>query len=166
MLPRPWIVASLVAGGEYLDPQLLPESGLIPSTTGEEFNRQVDVARRALQCPALQRLRRDVTEPLTVRRFLGNIRDSFANTFLRVPPDPDEAVRQLCPAENTRVAPARAWLAPPTREPIDPISVGDPRSRIGSPQLAQRDYAVETRAAVRAGARGPPEPAGRRFPCG
>jgi len=36
------------------------------------------------------------TSKLTVGRFFHNIADSFANTRLRIPPDPETAYRKFC----------------------------------------------------------------------
>jgi hypothetical protein len=53
-------------------------------------------ARQALECGPLARVLRDVTEPLTLDRFVGNLRDSVGNTRLSVPKDPGRAAEELC----------------------------------------------------------------------
>ena len=57
---------------------------------------EMDAARRALSCGQLADYLEDVREPLTPGRFLGNLVDSFANTSLRVPPDPFDAEDEFC----------------------------------------------------------------------
>ena len=99
MLPKPWIAARLVPEGVVVQPRDLPGDSLIhltPVTSGTQFQEQVDAARTALECAPLRRLDRDVTAPMTPARFLGNIVDSFANTFLRISPDPEQAKAELC----------------------------------------------------------------------
>jgi arabinofuranosyltransferase len=53
-------------------------------------------ARQALECGALARVMRDVTEPLTLDRFVGNLRDSIGNTRLSIPKDAGRAAEKLC----------------------------------------------------------------------
>ncbi len=112
-LPRPWIAARLFPPGTDVQAHDLPPDGgffvLIPTLTGTALEQQTAWARSAMQCPALQRLNRSVTAHLSVSRFLHNVVDSFANTSLRVPPDPHTAYIKLCPASTTgRAVPARA----------------------------------------------------------
>jgi arabinofuranosyltransferase len=56
----------------------------------------LDSARAALECGRLRRYLDGVSGPLTPGRFFGNIVDSFANTGLRLSPDPAEAEAELC----------------------------------------------------------------------
>ena len=53
-------------------------------------------ARRALRCDELEAFVDSYTKPLTVGRFLRNLRDSFANTSLRYPFSERAAVAELC----------------------------------------------------------------------
>jgi arabinofuranosyltransferase len=55
-----------------------------------------DVARRVLRCSSLARLQHAISDPWTVGRAMRNIGESFGLTRLKVPPDPNEALRQLC----------------------------------------------------------------------
>jgi arabinofuranosyltransferase len=55
-----------------------------------------DAARQALGCGQLGRYLQDIRAPMTPKRFLGNIVDSFGNTTFRVPPDPQDALHQFC----------------------------------------------------------------------
>ena len=100
LLPKPWIVARLVPEGTTVNRDELPTFSLAPdlapSRSDADFQQQVVWARAAINCGPLRRLDRDVSAPLTPARFLGNLVDSFANTFLRVPPDPETAYHQLC----------------------------------------------------------------------
>lgn len=56
----------------------------------------VTAARETLACGPVAELLRTVTEPLTVRRFLSNLRASWTLTRLRIPADPLQARRELC----------------------------------------------------------------------
>ena len=60
------------------------------------FDQDVAAARRALQCPPLRRLQ-DATEgSLTVGRALSNLWHAPELTLLRVAPEPNKAVGDLC----------------------------------------------------------------------
>jgi len=54
-------------------------------------------ARRALHCGALAELDRALREPMSLRRFVANVRNARRFTALRVPGDPWEAARRFCP---------------------------------------------------------------------
>lgn len=97
-LPPPWIVARLFPATVRAQSSDVPAVffPIIPATRGAEFERQVAFARKALRCAPVRRLVRSADAPLTPRRFLRNILDSFANNRLRIPPDPEEAYRTLC----------------------------------------------------------------------
>ncbi len=126
-LPPPWIIARMVAPGVHVDPTDLPENTLfvlIPPTTGAALDAQVAWARKALQCPPIRRLTRDTSGRLTVGRFLHNIVDSFANTRLRIPPDPETAYRKLC--GSSRSAPER----PGEPQPPAPMAPDPRRVRV------------------------------------
>jgi hypothetical protein len=53
-------------------------------------------ARQALDCGGLREHLHNVRAPLTPRRFLGNVVDAVRLGGLRVPPDPEDARRELC----------------------------------------------------------------------
>jgi arabinofuranosyltransferase len=50
----------------------------------------------ALSCGGLQQILAGIDEPLTVQRFLDNIRVAIAQRSLRIPADPNEARAMLC----------------------------------------------------------------------
>jgi hypothetical protein len=58
---------------------------------------ELDATRRVLRSPQIARLQEAVTAPLTVRLMLSNIKDAFALSRLRIPPDPVEASRKFAP---------------------------------------------------------------------
>jgi arabinofuranosyltransferase len=97
-LPTPWVAARITAPGSRPDAADLTDfpTPLIPPTTGAEFEEQVAWARAALGCDAIAELWRAATAPLGPRRFLDNVVGSFANTFVRIPPDPEDAYREHC----------------------------------------------------------------------
>jgi len=53
-------------------------------------------ASRALECGELREVLDSATEPLTPKRFVENILRAPSNTFVKVPADPQEAVRAFC----------------------------------------------------------------------
>lgn len=53
-------------------------------------------ASRAMECGALAEVVDSATEPLTPARFVENILQAPANTFVKVPEDPKAAVRDFC----------------------------------------------------------------------
>jgi hypothetical protein len=53
-------------------------------------------AEQAMSCGRLGAYLEGIRSPLTPSRFLRNLRDSFANTSLRVPADPRDAHAELC----------------------------------------------------------------------
>jgi len=55
-------------------------------------------AARAMECGALARLLRAVDDPLTVSRFLHNVRAAWSLSKLRIPADPTAARAQFCAA--------------------------------------------------------------------
>jgi arabinofuranosyltransferase len=122
LLPRPWIIARLFAPDAQVSQSALPSGSvfaLIPSTTGVAFDNEVLWARAALQCPALRQLNRDTTAHLSFTRFLGNIVDAFANTRLRVPPDPETAYHKLCgPRTSVPLAAISARTSRETRSAV------------------------------------------------
>jgi arabinofuranosyltransferase len=113
-MPPPWIGALLLPPGVSVDPSVLPGAhrySLVKPTSGREFDEQVAIARAALKCPPLRQLDESVRAPLTPRRFLDNIVHSFANTRLRVPPDPETAYEELCGHPAALASPAPATTA-------------------------------------------------------
>jgi arabinofuranosyltransferase len=64
-------------------------------TPGED--PAITEARRALHCGALAELDRALREPMSLRRFVANVRDARRFTALRIPGDPWEAARRFCP---------------------------------------------------------------------
>lgn len=100
-LPAPWAAARVTPEGSTPDPAHFPAMGdnlLVPATSGARFQEQVAWARAALRCEPVARLLDSATEPLTPRRFLGNLVDSLSNTRLRIPTDPEAAYRRFCGA--------------------------------------------------------------------
>lgn len=57
----------------------------------------VTEARRALRCGELAELDRALREPMSLRRFVTNVRNARRFTVLRIPSDPWEAARRFCP---------------------------------------------------------------------
>ncbi|MGN6696425.1 MAG: hypothetical protein ACTHN0_19760, partial [Aquihabitans sp.] len=53
-------------------------------------------AARALRCGELAEVMESATEPLTPKRFVQNLLHAPANTFVKVPADPKEAVGAFC----------------------------------------------------------------------
>ncbi|MGI8756724.1 MAG: hypothetical protein ACR2MB_12875 [Acidimicrobiales bacterium] len=76
-LPRPWLLARAGVITDASDPGL-------------------PAARRALRCGDLDRLLRDIHDPMTPGRFLTNLVHAPADTTLHIPLDPHEAERQFC----------------------------------------------------------------------
>jgi hypothetical protein len=97
-LPDPWIAARTAAPDAHVDDTTFRNQNysIIRRAKGAAFERQVSMARAALDCPPIKQLDRDTDAPLTISRFFGNIVDSFSNTRLRIPPDPNAAYQQLC----------------------------------------------------------------------
>jgi arabinofuranosyltransferase len=58
--------------------------------------RDLAAARRATTCGQLGTYLEGIRDPLTPGRFARNLLDSFANTALRIPPDPRDAEAELC----------------------------------------------------------------------
>jgi arabinofuranosyltransferase len=85
-MPLAWQFAGRTSASQVLG----PDGEVVVSA------RELAVTERALGCGQLGIYLEDVRAPLTPRRFVGNILDSFANTSLRVPRDPDAAVEALC----------------------------------------------------------------------
>jgi arabinofuranosyltransferase len=61
-----------------------------------KFERDVDAARAALQCPGIRRLLDATSRPLTVGRALSNLWHATSYTRFDIDPDPSKARRDLC----------------------------------------------------------------------
>ena len=98
-LPTVWLAAMITEPGSYPDPGTFPrrDNPLIPETTGETFRQQIDQARTVLECPPLKELSDAIRGPLDLRRFYLNVTGAWSRTWLRIPPDPDQAYEHLCP---------------------------------------------------------------------
>lgn len=107
-LPSPWIAALFVAPDhEVTDPAAFaPMDFVSPLMVGIDISdtptdpaafadARAD-ARQALDCGGLREHLHNVRAPLTPRRFLGNVVDAVRLGGLRVPPDPEDARRELC----------------------------------------------------------------------
>src|SRR5262249_38086215 len=98
-LPRPWVAARLFDPKTVANPGQLPDPGpssLSANSTRTTLQDQVGFARATLQCPAVEKLTNSSKAPLTVGRFFRNIFDSFSNTALHIPPDPETAFHKFC----------------------------------------------------------------------
>lgn len=100
-LPAPWIAARLFVPGS--EPQ---ESGFpVPFVTiigidnpqGQPFASRVADARRVLNCPRIRAFIATYSAPLDAGRFIDNLGAAFTNFGFRIPPEPRDAVRELCP---------------------------------------------------------------------
>lgn len=80
--PVGWVVARFAAEGERLPDYVEPSD--------------VEAAHAVLECSAAGGLIEGVTQPLTVRRFLSNVVNAAGWTFLRIPPNPEDAAALLC----------------------------------------------------------------------
>lgn len=104
-IPMPWVIAQLTPPGTPTAPfdAVQAQRGgsgippLLPFATGTELQQQTESARKALTCPRIRELVEGPSQPLTVTRALTNIRDSLSMTRLRVPADPEQAIREFCP---------------------------------------------------------------------
>jgi len=104
-LPPPWLAARLTREGSRPDPADFPDffgAGLIPATTGREFQEQVAWARAALRCDAIERILVAADAPLTAKRFAANFVRSFTNTRTRIPADPETAYHEFCGSGTPR----------------------------------------------------------------
>lgn len=99
-LPPPWIVATGTEPGSDLDEEDFPFPLVLVAPLDDPdrapFDERVATARATLECPRLRELRASYSEPLTVRRFLDNVVDSWSNTSLRIPAEPADAAAELC----------------------------------------------------------------------
>jgi arabinofuranosyltransferase len=104
------VLAAAWVWARFADPEAPPEHGAVaipdlllggagtdlgPITT-EGLVDDVELARQALECPTLERLRDVARAPLTVGRVLANVTDAIRLHGLRIPSDPARAVEELC----------------------------------------------------------------------
>jgi arabinofuranosyltransferase len=103
-LPAAWIWARFVHPDFAADTDLLKVPGMMSYLSGTDIEQRSDAelaadvaaAREVLACPELERLERVTRRRLTPGRVLGNFVDAFRLSRLRIPSDPQEAVRALC----------------------------------------------------------------------
>ncbi|MGQ0803306.1 MAG: hypothetical protein ACT4PI_05525 [Actinomycetota bacterium] len=100
-LPAPWIVARLTSPGTDLTEVDFPfptRFGARPldDPDGVPFADRVERARETLVCAELERFLDSYTQSLTPGRFLSNVFRAPGYTALRIPPEPDDAYRELC----------------------------------------------------------------------
>ncbi len=91
---------TLAARGRPGHEKFLPEAWLVarfgdPALAGGR-SPAVPAAAAALRCGDLARLLRAVEAPLTLSRFLSNVRDAWSFHRLRIPADPGAARDRLC----------------------------------------------------------------------
>jgi arabinofuranosyltransferase len=67
------------------------------AAAGSTSDARVAMARRALSCGLLRELRSATRSTLTLERFVANIPLAFKLHRLRIPADPELAIRQFCP---------------------------------------------------------------------
>ncbi len=100
-LPAPWIVARLTPEGTALDEEDFPfptQFGAQPLGDPDRapFAARVERAREALRCAELRRFLESYSDRLTPGRFLSNVFRAPGYTAMRIPPEPDDAYRELC----------------------------------------------------------------------
>jgi hypothetical protein len=66
---------------------------------GLEYLEEVAWAQAALRCPGIERLVESYAAPLTFDGFMGNLKNSVANTGMRIDYDPHDAFGQDCGAD-------------------------------------------------------------------
>lgn len=110
ILPAPWIAALVTQPGTALNaadfPTAPPPISVGFKTArlldqddprGRPFDQRVQAARDTLRCASLEQFVASYTAPLGPGRFLQNVWDAFGNTRLKIPPEPADAQRALCP---------------------------------------------------------------------
>jgi arabinofuranosyltransferase len=100
-LPAPWTVARLLAPGADVGEADFPLPTVfgarrIDSPRGVSFDERVRVARAALRCSSLRRFQASYTAPLSLDRFLSNMRHAVSYWRLRIPPEPADAYARFC----------------------------------------------------------------------
>lgn len=96
--PPAWIAAQVADESSTLRSsafEVSPRSDA-PIMDDDEFTTEVEWARRALSCEPIRKLMDSTRAPLSARRFIDNLRDAFANTRLRIPLEPEQAVQTHC----------------------------------------------------------------------
>jgi arabinofuranosyltransferase len=84
LIPIPWLYALTTSPGTRVPAVVAPD--------------ELQAARHALTCGPLRRLTSDVSRPWSLGSAWHNVRDSVANTRLRIPRDPQVAERRFCGA--------------------------------------------------------------------
>jgi hypothetical protein len=101
-IPAAWAAARLVAPGHPVSADmfsrrdLFPVTELLPATVGPEFDRQVEVAREVIGCSEVRRLVEAANDDLSIGRLVSNFFHSVRTFNVVIPPDPDDARRELC----------------------------------------------------------------------
>lgn len=99
-LPSPWINARLFERGsepaeaDYPGPFFLIMR--IDDPGDQTYAERVADARRALRCPRIREFIDTYRAPLGVDRFVSNLGAAFRNFTFRIPPEPRDALRELC----------------------------------------------------------------------
>jgi arabinofuranosyltransferase len=100
-LPSPWIAARLLEPGSAVKQSDFPPPifliSPIDDPDGQPFDERVADARNALDCPRLRNFMATYRGPLDADRFLDNLGDALTNFSFRIPPEPRDALRKLCP---------------------------------------------------------------------
>jgi len=100
-LPIPWVAARLVAPGTDVGAADFPLPSFFIARPLDDhpqgtFEQRVDAARAALACGQLRALQRRVSGHLSPGGFAANLWHSFADTRMRIPPEPADAVARFC----------------------------------------------------------------------
>jgi arabinofuranosyltransferase len=100
-LPHPWIPARLLRAGAPVTARDVakPLSFLaraLGRPDGQSFAERVRDARRALRCSRLRDFFATYRAPLDAGRFFENLADAFTNNGFRIPPEPRDALGELC----------------------------------------------------------------------
>jgi arabinofuranosyltransferase len=90
--------------------KVLPDAWVVARFGDPEVARarfpDAPVAAKALTCGEIAKLLHAISDPLTPRRFLANMRDAWSLHHLRIPADPAAAVTRFCPAPTSKPAAA------------------------------------------------------------
>jgi len=99
-LPLPWVAARLFAPTAQLAQSDFPMPAFFIARPLDHpvgtFDERVAAARRALTCGELRSFTARVSDPLSLHRFFGNLVHAPADTQLRIPPEPADAVAKYC----------------------------------------------------------------------
>ena len=104
VLPAAWIWARFVDEADAPMPDVIAVPDILVRGAGtdigpqspDDFGDDVEAAREAWSCAPIRRLEAATTDPLTAGRMLRNIGDSLRLHVLRIPSNPQDAVRELC----------------------------------------------------------------------